>query len=71
MILATRRFEAHSITKRELGKELKEVVKCLQEASIILGYEPRTSPEGLMCAAAKDALVRLGDWQTVIGKLNT
>ncbi|XP_049803432.1 SET domain-containing protein SmydA-8-like [Schistocerca nitens] len=70
MILATRRFEARTIGKRELGRDLKKVVRCLEEASLILGFEPEGSSEALMAAAARDALDRLRDWQTVIGKLN-
>ncbi|XP_068913242.1 SET domain-containing protein SmydA-8-like isoform X2 [Tenebrio molitor] len=67
MILLTRQFESHC-TKSELRSKLKKVVKCLDEASTILSYEPETSPEGMMGVAARDALVRIRDWEKILGK---
>ncbi|RZB38993.1 msta, isoform B-like [Asbolus verrucosus] len=67
MILLTRQFENHC-SKSELRSKLKKVVKCLEEASVILGYEPETSSEGMMGMAAKDALVRIKDWEKILGK---
>ncbi|GLV35058.1 SET and MYND domain containing arthropod-specific member 4 [Carabus blaptoides fortunei] len=69
MILATRDFEARNITKDELRERLKEVVRCLHESSIILGYEPDNSVEGIMAHAAKDALNKIRDWERILGKI--
>ncbi|XP_063228128.1 SET domain-containing protein SmydA-8 isoform X2 [Bacillus rossius redtenbacheri] len=40
-------------------QQLKEVMRCLEEASVILGFEPLGSPEGDMGAAARQALAHL------------
>ncbi|EFA08507.1 SET domain-containing protein SmydA-8 [Tribolium castaneum] len=67
MVLLTRQFERHC-TKSELRSKLKKVLKCLEEASVILGYEPESSPEGMMGVAAKDALVKIRDWEKILGR---
>lgn len=69
MILTTREFEKQSIDKTELKRRLKEVMKYLEEASIILGFEPETCSEGIMGKAAKDAMVKIKDWGKIIGRL--
>lgn len=67
MILLTRQFERHC-TKSVLRNKLKKVLKCLDEACTILSFEPETSPEGIMGVAAKDALIRIRDWEKILGK---
>ncbi|XP_044252452.1 SET domain-containing protein SmydA-8-like [Tribolium madens] len=67
MVLLTRQFERHC-TKSELRSKLKKVLKCLNEASVILSYEPESSPEGMMGVAAKDALIRIRDWEKILGR---
>lgn len=69
MMLATRGYESRIIKKVELKERLKEVVRCLEESARILGYEPDYSEEGIMASAAKDALLRIQDWQRMLGKL--
>lgn len=69
MILLTRDMEDQSPAKSELRTRLKEVLKYLTEASIILSYEPENSPEGIMGMAAKEALVQIRDWESIVGKL--
>lgn len=66
MILITRGVEAQTLNYRELRSRLKEVAACLEESSIILGFEPETSHEGIMGNAAKDALIRVREWQKII-----
>lgn len=66
MILTTRGVEAHTISYRELRSRLKEVAACLEESSIILSFEPETSHEGMMGVAAKEALIRMREWQRII-----
>lgn len=46
-----------------------QVVKCLEESLRILNYEPTESSEGIMATAAKDALLRIKDWEKIIGKI--
>lgn len=69
MILLTRQMTKKCLTKVELKCRLKEAVKCLTEASIILNYEPTNSAEGIMGKAAKEALVQIKDWEKIVGKL--
>lgn len=69
MIQATRAFESQTITKGELRDRLRRVVKLLQESCKILAYEPDYSEEGMMSSAAADALLRIKDWQRILGKL--
>jgi hypothetical protein len=66
MILTTRGVEAHTISYRDLRSRLKEVATCLEESSIILSFEPKTSHEGMMGIAAKEALIRVREWQRII-----
>lgn len=66
MILTTRGVEAHTIPYRDLRSRLKEVAACLEESSIILSFEPKTSHEGMMGIAAKEALMRVREWQRII-----
>ncbi|XP_018323549.1 SET domain-containing protein SmydA-8-like [Agrilus planipennis] len=68
MILTTRQYEQEDITKSELRRRLKEVVKCLEQANIILGSESPSSAEGMMGIAAKDALEKIRNWEKIIGK---
>lgn len=69
MILTTRLFERQLLNKNELRNRLKEVVRYLEEASIILSFETENSSEGMMGVAAKDALVKIKDWSKIIGKM--
>lgn len=69
MILLTRQMTNKHLSKLELKCRLREAVKCLTEASIILNYEPENSPEGIMGQAAKEALVQIKDWEKIVGKL--
>lgn len=69
MILITRQFENRSLSKGELRTSLKEVVKYLEEASAILSFEPETSAEGMIGLAAKDALLKIKDWEKIIGRI--
>nr|CAD7593204.1 unnamed protein product [Timema genevievae] len=69
MILITRGFDSRAFSKKDLRKHLKEVVDCLEEANVILGFEPPNSSEGEMAASAKEALIRIRDWQDLVGKI--
>lgn len=69
MLLLTRSFEDDDIPKDELKNNLKEIVKCLWEANVILSNEPSTSPEGVMGEAAKIALTQIKDWEKILGKI--
>lgn len=69
MILLKRKMTNNCLSKLELKFRLKEAVKCLTEASMILNYEPENSPEGIMGRAAKEALVQIKDWEKIVGKL--
>lgn len=55
--------------KLELKCRLKEAVKYLTEASIILNFEPENSAEGIMGKAAKEALRQIKDWEKIVGKI--
>jgi hypothetical protein len=66
MIMITRGVDARSLNYRDLRSKLKEVADCLEESSIILGFEPDTSHEGIMGCAAKEALTRVREWQKII-----
>ncbi|CAH2093291.1 unnamed protein product [Euphydryas editha] len=70
MVLTTRDFERKTITKENLRNRLKEIVSYLSEAALILGFEPRHSAEGLMAAAARDALRRIRTWERFVGKIS-
>ncbi|KAF5291492.1 hypothetical protein FQR65_LT01804 [Abscondita terminalis] len=69
MMLTTKSYEEGKLTKTELRRRLKEVLEYLEEAALILGYEPESSSEHIMGVAAKDALLRIRDWEKIIGKL--
>lgn len=69
MILLTRQFEKRDFSKAELRSALKEVVRYLKEAAIILSFEPKSSPEAMIGVAAKDALSRIKDWEKIIGRI--
>nr|CAD7568212.1 unnamed protein product [Timema californicum] len=69
MILITRGFDSRAFSKKDLRKHLKEVVDCLEEANVILSFEPPNSSEGEMAASAKEALIRISDWQDLVGKI--
>ncbi|XP_022900337.2 SET domain-containing protein SmydA-8 [Onthophagus taurus] len=69
MIMVSRKFEKQQITKSELKNLLREVVRYLEEASVILSYEPSSTSEGIMGIAAKEALGRIKDWGNVIGRI--
>ncbi|XP_066992449.2 SET domain-containing protein SmydA-8 isoform X1 [Anabrus simplex] len=68
MVLATRGFESKRMTKKELAIQLKKVVHVLKEATEIFSYEPENSSEGMIREAAKDALARMKEWQTILNK---
>ncbi|KAL0822091.1 hypothetical protein ABMA28_005455 [Loxostege sticticalis] len=70
MILTTRDFERKAISKENLRNRLKEIVGYLTEAALILGFEPEKSSEGLMAAAARDALKKIKTWEQIIGKIS-
>ncbi|KAF5288754.1 hypothetical protein FQA39_LY15245 [Lamprigera yunnana] len=69
MMLTTKSYEEGRLTKTELRRRLKEVLTYLEEAALILGYEPESSSENLMGGAAKEALGRIKNWEKIIGKL--
>lgn len=66
MVLLTRQFRHRS--RGELRIILKKIIDCLKEADAILEFEPKHSPEGIMGSAAKDALVKIKDWEKILGK---
>ncbi|KAG5872648.1 hypothetical protein JTB14_029692 [Gonioctena quinquepunctata] len=68
MVLLTRQLTKESMSKADLKKRLREVVRYLAEASVILGYEPENSAEGNMGKAAKEALLQIRDWEKIVGK---
>ncbi|XP_075980482.1 SET domain-containing protein SmydA-8-like isoform X2 [Anticarsia gemmatalis] len=70
MILTTRDFERKVITKDNLRTRLKEIVSCLTQSALILGFEPSQSSEGLMASAARDALKKIKTWEQIIGKIS-
>ncbi|CAH0725452.1 unnamed protein product, partial [Brenthis ino] len=70
MVLTTRDFERKAITKENLRNRLKEIVSYLTESALILGFEPKHSPEGLMASAARDALKKIKTWEQIIGKIS-
>ncbi|CAH0563607.1 unnamed protein product [Brassicogethes aeneus] len=69
MILLTKKFEKNLVSKQELKVKLREVVKCLLEASTILGNEPIASSEGMMGLAAQQALLQIKDWEKIVGRI--
>ncbi|XP_071438734.1 uncharacterized protein [Hetaerina americana] len=70
MTLITRDLEEGKLNvkkqKRELLKQLNEVLKCLEEARDILKCEPSNSPEASMAAAASEGLKGLQKWLSTI-----
>ncbi|CAF4877795.1 unnamed protein product [Pieris macdunnoughi] len=70
MVLTTRDFERKAITKENLRTRLKEIVSYLTESALILDFEPKQSPEGLMATAARDALDKIKTWEQIIGKIS-
>ena len=46
-------------TKKELKNQIKQVIKYLEEAFLILSKEPENSVEGNMAQASKEALKAL------------
>ncbi|CAG4942892.1 unnamed protein product [Parnassius apollo] len=70
MVLTTRDFEKKAISKENLRGRLKEIVSYLTESALILGFEPSQSSEGLMAAAARDALKKIKTWEQIIGKIS-
>ncbi|XP_050347758.1 uncharacterized protein LOC126771738 isoform X2 [Nymphalis io] len=70
MVLTTRDFERKAITKENLRNRLKEIVSYLSESALILGFEPKHSPEGLMAGAARHALSKIKTWEHIIGKIS-
>lgn len=69
MILLTRQIESQPMSKSDIKATLKEVVKYLTEAKVILSYEPEHSAEGMMGQAAKDALLQIKEWEKIVGKI--
>lgn len=69
MILLTRQMESQPMSKSDIKATLKEVVKYLTEAKVILSYEPEHSAEGMMGEAAKDALLQIKEWEKIVGKI--
>ncbi|XP_017777901.1 PREDICTED: protein msta-like [Nicrophorus vespilloides] len=69
LVLTTRQFERQLLNKTQLRYRIKEVIRYLEEARIVLGYEPRNSPEGIMGVAAEDALDRMREWGKVVGRI--
>ncbi|XP_039756597.1 SET domain-containing protein SmydA-8-like isoform X1 [Pararge aegeria] len=70
MVLTTRDFEKKAITKDNLRNRLKEIVSYLSQSALILAFEPRHTPEGLMAGAAADALRKIKTWEQIIGKIS-
>ncbi|ENN81700.1 hypothetical protein YQE_01906, partial [Dendroctonus ponderosae] len=69
MILLTRQMESQPISKNLIKATLKEVLKYLIEAEIILSHEPKNSVEGIMGKAARDAILQIKDWEKIVGKI--
>ncbi|KAK5641885.1 hypothetical protein RI129_010432 [Pyrocoelia pectoralis] len=69
MMLTTKNYEQGKLTKTELRRRLREVLEYLEEAALILGYEPESTSEHIMGVAAKEALERIRNWEKLIGKL--
>ncbi|CAG9767203.1 unnamed protein product [Ceutorhynchus assimilis] len=69
MILLSRQMETESMSKSEIKAALRDVLKYLTEAKVILSYEPEHSPEGIMGKAATDALIQIKDWEKIVGKI--
>lgn len=59
MVLIQRRFERQGILKKEMKVKLKEVLKYLEEAHLILSKEPKSSTEEVMARAAESAIATL------------
>ncbi|KAL0275680.1 UNVERIFIED_CONTAM: hypothetical protein PYX00_003467 [Menopon gallinae] len=66
MIILRRRFEQQNVGKKELKQKLREINKCLEESSLILGTEWIGSAEGEIAAAAKTSLESMKNWESVI-----
>ncbi|XP_050298611.1 SET domain-containing protein SmydA-8-like [Anthonomus grandis grandis] len=69
MILLTRQIESQPMSKKDIKAALKDILKYLTEAKIILSYEPIHSSEGIMGSAANDALKQIKDWEKIVGKI--
>lgn len=69
MILLTRQIEEQPMSKNDIKAALKEVLRYLTEARVILSYEPEHSAEGIMGKAANDALLQIKEWEKIVGKI--
>lgn len=69
MILLSRQMESQPMSKSDIKAALKEIVRYLMEAKVILSYEPEYSPEGIMGKASRDALLQIKDWEKIVGKI--
>lgn len=69
MILLSRQMESKPTSKNDIKAALKEILRHLTEARVILNYEPDHSAEGIMGKAAKDALLQIKDWEKIVGKI--
>jgi hypothetical protein len=68
MLLITSKFQEGTVTKNELKNTLREVVQYLKESHYILTFENKTSSEGMMGQAAKEALNQTKEWEKIIGQ---
>ncbi|CAG9864919.1 unnamed protein product [Phyllotreta striolata] len=68
MILFTRQAAEKNLSKSEFKRRLREIFNYLKEASVILQFEPKSSAEGKMGQAAREALKQVEEWQKIIGK---
>lgn len=59
MILIKRKFDSQTIPMKEMKLKIKEVIKYLEEANLILSKEPEYSAERQMAKAAEEALANL------------
>ena len=59
MVLINRKYQNQQISQKELKNQIKQVIKYLQEAFLILSKEPENSVEGNMAQASKEALKAL------------
>lgn len=68
MVKISRSYPTGAMQRSELRRLLKQVLKYLEEAATILDYEPESSSEYVLGVAAKEALLRIKDWEKIIGK---